>query len=227
MEKIGLVIAMEKEMEMIKGHLGKTVKVDVFAGKPLYINEFRGKKLYLAVSSVGEIAAAAATQMLIDRYDVDIVINFGLAGALNEKLKRGQFVLAGAIVHYDFDTSALDNCEVGRYMEFDGVRLPIDVKYADILSRRYELPRVTVCSGDKFIGDRIKKEWLIDSFGGDICEMEAAGIALTSIRSGVPALFIKVISDNADENSTTDFGDFLKISATTAGDMLADLIGQL
>lgn len=43
---------------------------------------------------------------------------------------------------------------------------------------------------------REKKEELHNRFNADICEMEAAGIVLTSNRNKVPCLMIKTVSDS-------------------------------
>ena len=64
---------------------------------------------------IGEIYAAGATQLLISRYGVEAVINFGVSGSLIEEVGVLNTVLVEGIVHYDFDLSPIDNVSVGQY----------------------------------------------------------------------------------------------------------------
>lgn len=66
------------------------------------------------------------------------------------------------------------------------------------------LKRVICASGDRFIASADEKRSLHDEFNADICEMEAAGIALTCNRSSVPCLLIKAVSD-AVEGGAEEF----------------------
>ena len=77
--------------------------------------------------SVGEIAAAAACQLLITEYKVDVIFNFGVVGALTENTSLFSTVLVKDVVHYDMDTSQIDPFPVGRYECFDDVAVPCSV----------------------------------------------------------------------------------------------------
>ena len=48
---------------------------------------------------------------------------------------------------------------------------------------------------DKFVGNQEEKQHLHNQYGADICEMESAAVLLTCLRSGVPCLMIKAVSD--------------------------------
>ena len=64
--------------------------------------------------------------MLISVYGVDVVINFGVCGSLTDDIGVGKVVLVDGVIHYDFDTSAIDGCEVGRYMQYPELTLRPD-----------------------------------------------------------------------------------------------------
>ena len=70
--------------------------------------------------------------------------------------------------------------------------------------------RVTAASGDVFVADNKLKTMLRDTFFGDICEMEIAGICLAAERNNVPVFSMKVVSDGADENAKMSFGEVLE-----------------
>lgn len=115
MKKIGMVTAVEIGSVM-KKFAGCMVKVDV-NGFDVYSLDFGDKIMYVAHSGAGEIRAAACTQMLISLFEVDLVVNFGVVGALRDEIKLLNTCVVDKIVHYDMDTSAVDNCEVGKYLK--------------------------------------------------------------------------------------------------------------
>ena len=111
MKKIGMVTAVEIDSVMRK-YSDSLVKEEV-KGFDVYSIDFGDKIMYVAYSGAGEIRAAACTQMLISRFAVDMVVNFGVVGALRDEIKVLNTCVVDKIVHYDMDTSAVDNCEVG------------------------------------------------------------------------------------------------------------------
>ena len=71
---------------------------------------------------------------------------------------------------------------------------------AELLNKAIEvcpsLMKVTCASADKFVDAAEDKLRLHELYGGDICEMEAAGVVLTCARNKVPCLLIKAVSDS-------------------------------
>ena len=65
-----------------------------------------------------------------------------------------------------------------------------------------------VVSGDQFISDKAKKEWLIGQFSASCTEMEGAAIAQAAYLNGIPFLIIRAISDKADDSAGMDYAAF-------------------
>ena len=197
MKKIGMVVALEKEL---KAFLEKqTVDIKEEKSGAFSVIEFTlGKNEVICVKSgVGEIFAAAATQYLITAYKPDIIINFGVCGSLTNSLGLEKVALIKGVVHYAFDTSAVDNVEAGRYEQFDDVVIKTDENLlAKALKAAGEdLPCVICASADKFVADKDEKTYLKYTFGASVCEMESAGVLITCRNAGVPCLIIKAVSD--------------------------------
>jgi len=197
MKSVGLIVAMEIEAVLERfGVPEEEVKYGDFI-----VQSYRcdGYMLYVIHCVVGEIAAAAETQLLISVYHVDLIVNYGVVGALTEEMGIARNCIVERVVHYDMDTSAVDDVEVGRYMEYPSIYIPVDREIFEKARRiAPEIVPVTCCSADKFVGDPEAKRALAKRFHADICEMEAAGILLTANRNHVPALFIKSISDSVN-----------------------------
>lgn len=196
MKKLGLLVAVE--IDAVLQTMGTIVKKERCFGFPVYTYQFAGGELYVIHTGAGEVAAAAAAQLLICRYGVETVVNFGVVGGLTPDMALCQCCVVESVVHYDFDTSALDHCEVGRYVEdYPTVYLPATAALVEkAVQAAPELQRIICASGDKFLADPEKKAELNRRYGAKICEMEAAGVVLTCNRSGVDCLLIKAVSDS-------------------------------
>ena len=70
-----------------------------------------------------------------------------------------------------------------------------------------------VASGDQFIAEKAKKEWLADTFSGMCTEMEGAAVAHAAYRNGVPFLIIRAISDKADDSEEMSYVEFVQAAA--------------
>lgn len=161
----------------------------------------RGEKydLYIVNCGAGEIAAAAAAQLLISTFNVDMIMNFGVVGGLTPEMKVAKLCVVEKVVHYDFDTSQFSPFVKAQYAGYPSPYIPTDEKLlAAALTAEPELKRVICASGDKFIASAENKRSLHEEYSADICEMEAAGIVLTCNRNNIPCLLIKAVSDAID-----------------------------
>ena len=196
--KIGLIIATEEEFEtLVEGFKVEAheEKDDIYHTFLLYINEH---EVYVAKSGVGEIASSSLTQYLITKYNVKLIINAGVVGSLKNHFSLEQVCLVKDVVHYDFDTSKIDNVPVGYYEDY-GRFIPLTNKYIELIKNNYpDILEVRCASGDKFIDSKEMKDYLVKEFDADICDMESAGITLTAIKNKVDLISLKIVSDDGD-----------------------------
>lgn len=194
MKKIGLLVAVEID-SVLKSNF-KYVKKEEIGKFNIYIYEMNGNQIIVAHSGAGQVMAAAATEILISLYHVDFIINFGIVGALTESIGLEQVCIIENVVDYSFDTSEVDNCEVGRHLDYPSVFLKTD---EDLMQKALaivpDLKKVNCASGTKFVSTSEEKAQISKRFHCDIVEMEAAGILLTANMHDVGVLFIKGISD--------------------------------
>ena len=195
MKKIGMMVAVEIQSVLNK-YEGRLIETEV-AGCKVYICKDANYELIIVHSHAGEIRAAAATQMLISHFHVDMIINFGVVGGLTEAMSTTRVCIVEKVVHYDFDTSAADGDPIGKYNDYPDSYIPADpFLLQKAMDLHPELVPVICASGDKFVADPAKKRALHDDFNADICEMEAAGILYTSNRNQIPCMLIKIVSDS-------------------------------
>lgn len=194
MKRIGLLVAVE--IDSVLSRYGTPGETKEYPGYTVLTYENEGYTLFVLNCGAGQVAAAAGVQFLISELKVELVVNFGVVGGLTPEMAQTASCVVERVVHYEFDTSPLDHCEVGRHLEYPDIYLPATpelVKKAMELCP--ELTPVTCASGDKFVDGEAAKTALHKQFGADICEMEAAAVVLTCNRNGIPCLMVKTVSD--------------------------------
>ncbi len=192
--KIGIFTAMEKEAASF---LRGDVKRDKIGAFNVYSFKLGAHDAVLCCPpTVGEIAASAACQLLISQMHADIILNFGVVGALSEQAQLLSAMYVGSVVHYDMDLSQIDGLPVGRYDCFDDIALNCDVALLQKAKQMANLPVVRCASGDCFMSDADKKTALNRNFGAEICDMEAAGVLFTCTFNNIPCLLVKCVSDS-------------------------------
>ena len=194
MKSIGMIVAVE--MDAVLARYGRASLVETRGGFKVHRYENADYTLCIVSAGAGELAAAAATELLIAAYGAELIVDFGVVGGLTEEMALARTVVVESVVHYDFDTSAWDGCEVGRYAAYPTPRIPTTPELvARALALYPELKTVVCASADKFVAGGEAKRSLHERFGADICEMEAAAVVLTCHRAGVPCLVVKTVSD--------------------------------
>ena len=213
--KIGLLIAVSRELEAFLNS-GEERTEEIVAGRTVYKTRMEGHDVFAVRSGCGEIDAAAATMLLIVKYGCEIILNFGVSGALEEDLKVEDLFVAEKVWHYDFDVTAFTECtKIGWYEEYPDEFIPLDAGLVKLVTDRIPgIRKIAVASADKFVEDQAEKLRLREA-GCGICEMELAGIARTCERSGVKCLSIKCISDTFG-GTGADFEKNVKASAEKA-----------
>ena len=84
--KIGIIIAIESELKAFL-ESGAELEEEQVCGKTIYRTNMSGHEVYATMTGYGLIDAAAATQLLITHTGCEVVINFGVAGAIIRELK--------------------------------------------------------------------------------------------------------------------------------------------
>ena len=224
--KIGLLIAIERELEAFL-QSGEERTEETVAGRTVYRTRMEEHDIYAVKSGCGEIDASAATMLLIVKYGCDVILNFGVTGALEEDLKVEDLFVAEKAWHYDFDCTAFTGCEkIGQYEEYSDEFIPLDAGLIALVTERIPgIRKIAVASGDKFVENRAEKLRLREA-GCGICEMELAGIARTCERSGVKCMSIKCISDTFD-GTGADFEKNVKASAAKAFGAIREVLKAL
>lgn len=189
--KIGLLYAMEDELKSLLHPEARLL--ETAAGVPFY--EI-APDLIACAGGIGKVNCAMAAQLLIDRYAPDVILNAGVAGAV-EELPVGTVVLVDAFVQHDMDTTAFGDpagfVSTVNQTVFQTDAQPAARQVLDGLGVEYRVGRVA--TGDWFAVDGDRARWIRDTFHPMLCEMEGCAAAQVCLRNGVKFLALKSVSD--------------------------------
>ena len=213
MKKIGIIGAMDEEVSRLKEKMNVS-KVEKKAGMEFFQGELSGKEAVIVKSGIGKVNAGICTQILVDDFSVDAVINTGVAGSLKNEINIGDIVLSKDALQHDMDATGFgyEPGVIPRMEEsiFKGDETLIQVAKEVNENVNAEISTFVgrVVSGDQFISDHAKKTELVENFAGYCTEMEGAAIAQVCYLNKLPFLIIRAISDKADNSATMDYGEF-------------------
>ena len=229
---LGIIGAMDEEVAKIKEKMDN-VKVMSKAAMDFYEGTLNGKDVVVVRSGIGKVNAAMCTQILADQYLVEAVINTGIAGSLNAQIDIGDIVLSTDTLEHDMDAVAF-GYPLGQIPRMDTLSFKADDRLRKLAKKVCQevVPEVSVfegrvVSGDQFVSDRKKKDWLVENFGGYCTEMEGAAIAHTAYLNGIPFLIIRAISDKADDSASMDYPTFEAQAIEHSVKLLLELCKQM
>lgn len=232
MKKIGIIGAMELEVEELKASLTE-VNVTSKAGMDFYAGKLNGTDVVVVRCGIGKVNAALCVQILVDLFDVTHIMNTGVAGSLNAKLDIGDILVSVDAIHHDMDVSPL-GYELGVVPQMDCSIFKADEKLADLaiaacnkVNPDIKAIKGRVVSGDQFIAGKEIKEKLINVFAGDCAEMEGASIAHGAYLNQIPFVIVRAISDKADDSATMDYPSFEKAAAKHCANLVKEMVADI
>ena len=210
---LGIIGAMDEEVLEIKNAL-TDVSVETVTGMDFYRGKVNGKEVVVVRSGIGKVNAAVCSQILVDRFGVEAIVNTGIAGSLRAEINIGDIVLSTDSVQHDMDATGF-GYPAGQIPRMDTFAFPADEKLLNLAKEccarvNPDIQAFTerVVSGDQFISDKEKKQWLTETFDGSCTEMEGAAIAQVCYLNHIGCLIIRAISDKADDSANMDYQEF-------------------
>lgn len=232
MNNIGIIGAMDEEVSQLKKIMTNT-KVHNIASMDFYEGLIKNKRVIVVRCGIGKVNAAICAQVLIDKFNVEGLINTGIAGSLNVKIDIADMVLSKDAIQHDMNATGFGY----DYGEIPRMKSSIFVADIDMIEKaRIACLKVNpdinvhvgrILSGDEFVQSKEKKSWLLSQFGGYCVEMEGAAIAHVASLSNIPFLIIRGISDKADDSAQMDFDKFEEKAIQNSIRLLIEMIPNL
>ncbi|MEA3372594.1 MAG: 5'-methylthioadenosine/adenosylhomocysteine nucleosidase [Campylobacterota bacterium] len=204
---------------------------DISYGGNLYHEaNYKGLEIVLAYSKIGKVNAALTAATMIEKFGAEQLLFTGVAGAVNPELKIGDLVAATQLCQHDLDITSFGHPhgyvpEGKVYVEPSRELLHMAQSVAD--EKGIVLKGGIVATGDQFIDDPERKEWIKNTFEADAIEMEGAAVAVVCDALNVPFFVLRAISDAADADATFDFEEFLKHSSQVSSSFVLAMLDKI
>lgn len=232
MKTIGIIGAMEVEVEMLK-EATNIEKIDKIAGMTFSKGELEGQEIVLVTSGIGKVNAAVCTQILVNKFDVTHVINTGVAGAIHDELDFGDLVISTDLIEHDMDATGF-GYEPGQIPQMEEWVFKADSELIELAEKAGVEEEIThsifkgrIVSGDVFISSVEKKNYLSEQFKAHAAEMEGAAIAHTCYLNEIPFLILRAMSDKANGTAHENFDVFCQEAAVNSSNIVKNILRNL
>lgn len=199
------------EKAMLRFHAGTIGEKDVVA-------------LY---SGVCKVNAAIAAQLLIDLFKVDVIVNAGVAGGMDPRVRIFDTVIAEKAIYHDVEEDILTDFHPWMrtaYFETAPWLVGIAKDCSAKAGRRIFFG--TMVTGERFI-DNAARDDICRRFSPLSADMETAAIAHVCHVNGVPFLAVRTITDTAEYDGEAHFEENCEKASQIAAEITVEIVERL
>ena len=229
MNKIAIMGAMPEEIAPILERLG-SYKTTEYAGNKYYEASYKGVDLVIAYSKIGKVFSTLTATTMIEHFGAQRLLFSGVAGAISPSLKVGDLIVATKLSQHDLDITAFGHPfgfvpEGAVFVEADKQMIEMSKEVANSMGKSVQ--EGTIATGDQFIANEERKNWIGNTFNADALEMEGASVAVVCDALNVPFFILRAISDAADMDASFSFDEFLETSAIESAEFVMKMVEKL
>ena len=227
--KIAIMGAMPEEIFPILEKL-QNYKTVEYAGNKYYEASYKGVDLVIAYSKIGKVFSALTATIMCEHFGATKLLFSGVAGAISPKLKVGDLIVATKLSQHDLDITAFGHPygyvpEGSVFVEADKEMLEISKDVAKDMGKIVQ--EGIIATGDQFVADEKRKNWIGETFGADALEMEGASVAVVCDALNIPFFILRAISDAADMDASFSFDEFLETSAVQSAEFIMKMVDKI
>lgn len=182
MKKIGIIVAMDKELQQLK-------------------QLFNAENVRVEKCGIGKVNAALGAQRMINEFHPDIIISSGCAGGNGDDINIQDVIVSREVTYHDvYCGRAIDDTTVYGQVQGLPARYAADphlLEKAKALNiEGINIHDGLIVTGDWFVDSKEKMRSIIEKFPeAKAVDMESCAIAQTCYINKVPFISFRVISD--------------------------------
>jgi adenosylhomocysteine/aminodeoxyfutalosine nucleosidase len=227
--KLAIMGAMPEEVDPLLEFFVDYETIE-YAGNKYYKVNYKNNEIVIAYSKIGKVNSTITATTMIEKFGCEKLLFSGVAGAVSPELKVGDLVVATKLAQHDLDISAFGHPY--GYVPEGAVYEKADTKLIEIArevanEKNIDLKDGIIVTGDQFVCDVTRKEWIAKTFDAVALEMEGASVAVTCNALNVPFFILRAISDAADMDASFSFDEFLETSAKISADFVIKMIDKI
>ena len=226
--KIGIICAGDTELAPFLPII-EECKISEKAMLKFYEGKISGAHVVVLFCGVCKVNAAIATQILIDTYQVDCIINAGTAGGMDPKLQIFDTVISTEVAYHDVDEGILTEFHPwleSVFFKADANLLELSEKAVSKMNPEYQVVWGRMVTGEAFIADEGRAK-INEQFAPLTVDMETASIAHVCYVNKIPFLAIRSITDTETHSGSEVFEQNFAKASVIAKDITVALLAQL
>jgi adenosylhomocysteine nucleosidase len=209
--KVGIICPLDVEYDACKEILGLKNESEL-SGRIVSGEKENNAEVYAVKAGVGKINCSSATQLVIDRFHTDFVIDAGVAGSLAEDVSINDIICAEHCYEYEpcsgrelgkIPSGDDESCTVISDPFYKKSFLEFSKHIQDTMAINIGIGNV-VCREKDVKTQQLRQE-LHENFNGLICNWETSAVLSVANLNKVKAFSFRVISDLADEDMEDSF----------------------
>lgn len=226
--KIGIICAGDREVAPFIPHIND-MKITEKAMLKFYDGTIDEVSIVTLYSGVCKVNAAIATQILIDTYGVDIVINAGTAGGINTELEIFDTVISTEVAYHDVAPNILTEFHPWLdtlFFQADKDLIRLSQIAVEKMNEKTKVFWGRMVTGEAFISDDGRKV-INDKYSPLSVDMETASIAHVCYVYQVPFISIRCITDNAAHSGIDNFEENCGKASIIAKNITLALLNEI
>ncbi len=229
MKKLAIMGAMEEEITPLLEYFTNITKIE-FAKNVYYEARLGNLDVVIAYSKIGKVFSTLTATTMIEKFGCDTLLFSGVAGGINPKLQIGDLIVASKLTQHDLDITAFGHPY--GFVPGGDIFVNTDEKLREValeVAQENDIKLIDgiIATGDQFVADQKRKDFIYDTFKADALEMEGSSVAVVCDALDIPCLILRAISDTADMDAGFDFDKFLETSAKESADFIIKIIHKL
>lgn len=227
--KIAILGAMSEEISPLLQILENKKEIS-YAGNKFYEGKLEGVEVVVAYSKIGKVNSTVTATLMLEKFGADRLIFTGVAGAISDDLKVGDVMIATRLCQHDVDITAFGH--PSGFIPESKLFIDSNKELNSLINRSAKecgisLKEGIIATGDQFVANHERKEWIKEEFKADALEMEGASVANVCDLLNKPFSIIRSISDSADGNANIDFDKFLETSAQNSANIVINFLKHI
>lgn len=226
--KVGILCAGDEEVAPFL-RLLSNCKTTEKAMLKFYEGQIDGLEVVTLFSGVCKVNAAIASQLLIDVFGVDLIINSGTAGGMKPDLQIFDTVISTEICYHDVAEDILTDFHPWmKSVFFEADRELIELSKLAVRKMSLEGKVIwgRMVTGESFITDEGRRE-ICDAFAPFTVDMETAAVAHVCYVNKIPFLAIRCITDTASHSGIGNFEENCTKASVIAKDITVALLKEI
>ena len=226
--KIGIICAGDEELSPFLPMI-KDCKTVEKAMLKFYAGRIDSIEVIALFSGVCKVNAAIGTQLLVDAFSADMIINSGTAGGMDPGLDIFDIVISTEVCYHDVAPDILT--EFHPWME--SVFFKADLKLISLSKTAVKKIRPDgkvvwgrMATGESFITDEGRLK-INQEFSPLTVDMETASIAHVCYVNRIPFLSIRCITDTAEHSGLDNFDENCAKASVIAKDITVALLTEI